>query len=657
MCLSGRTQRPELGGIIHVNRNLFFLVLVFLFFFSANPLCAGIKRVWAIDDGERVKKTNLNHHQSDGKNNPVWNGSAISLFGARNEFVAFQIILETGDAGAKGVKIVFDSLSLIGPQPYAITNQSKTRGPFTYTGKCIEMFVEHYVDIKERSKADYIWWSSVRPLPDSDYVGLVPEQLVPFEAPAGTKKHGQGGAPFDINMRSNQAVWIDIYIPKAAPTGQYKGTIRIAESGSSQKPISVNLTVHNFTLPEETHLRNGFYPERRSLADRHGLRDTSEAYWAMVRKYQMFLHRHRANLNHPASPSEFQRNLSAVYSGKYFVADSGYFGPGAGLAPNYYMIGPFDQPNHEKRPDKGYVSGFKFVSDTNAFRTIWRDSSNWWVNWFRSNSPSTVIAKYGPEEPGIENSETDTSAFPDMRRKSRWLKTNPGPGKALAYRVATNIRPDLRGVVDVWFCGGTQSGYKHTKNKWNLYPMGYVVDSARAARNRGERVGLYGGTRPSYGTEAIDAPAIDQRANCWIMWKYGIDEYWYWSINSFGERSGNPYNPWEQDWRYKSNGDGTLVYAGENKGSEPGDDRGIAGPIAGIRLKNWRRGVQDYEYLFIAHSLGIKTQDIVNTVVPAAFDHVSSYQQPPWAQRGYQYEHARQQIARLIEQKSIQKSR
>jgi hypothetical protein len=91
-----------------------------------------------------------------------------------------------------------------------------------------------------------------------------------------------------------------------------------------------------------------------------------------------------------------------------------------------------------------------------------------------------------------------------------------------------------------------------------------------------------------------------------------------------------------------------MFYPGENKNNVVGDGRGLAGPIATIRMKNWRRGQQDYEYLVAAQRAGLNTALIVNSIVSAALSETNG--QPPvqWAENGYKYENARRQLAELI---------
>ena len=53
--------------------------------------------VWAVHDGEKVKRDD---RQNPNKaRNAVWDGTRIKLVAARNEIVAFQVIVEAGASG------------------------------------------------------------------------------------------------------------------------------------------------------------------------------------------------------------------------------------------------------------------------------------------------------------------------------------------------------------------------------------------------------------------------------------------------------------------------------------------------------------------------------------------------------------------------------
>jgi hypothetical protein len=91
---------------------------------------------------------------------------------------------------------------------------------------------------------------------------------------------------------------------------------------------------------------------------------------------------------------------------------------------------------------------------------------------------------------------------------------------------------------------------------------------------------------PSY---MIDASATRNRAMEWISFVEKASGELYWdSAYAFTQR-----DAWQSQWDFSGNGDGTLFY--------PGTPSRIGGqteiPVASIRLKMIREGMEDYEYL------------------------------------------------------------
>jgi hypothetical protein len=215
----------------------------------------------------------------------------------------------------------------------------------------------------------------------------------------------------------------------------------------------------------------------------------------------------------------------------------------------------------------------------------------------------------------------------------------------------------LRDVVDIWMSVGP-SQYDNG-DIWNRYPFGYMIDSAIAARARGELAGIYNQSTPSFGgANTLDVPATWPRATAWVMKKYAVDLYELWYVNYWNDGVVGTIDPWAADKRNNAWGDGSFFAAGENKNSTLGNGRGLVGPIPTIRMKNWRRGAQDYEYLYLAEQLGVSSTTvsaIQNFIVPKAFEQTNST--PPgigkspafFKTRGYDYELKRRELAGLIE--------
>src|SRR5205823_3872847 len=99
----------------------------------------------------------------------------------------------------------------------------------------------------------------------------------------------------------------------------------------------------------------------------------------------------------------------------------------------------------------------------------------------------------------------------------------------------------------------------------------------------------------------------------------------------------------------EANGDGLLFYPGQDR-VFPQEDHGVRGPLPSIRLKEFRRGLQDYEYLVLARRLGHGKQAgaIVARTVPAALWEARDRDSPSWSLHGDDWDAARLQLARLI---------
>src|SRR5687768_3282932 len=100
------------------------LVLVLL----TGDLEAGVRRVWAVNDGEKVERDARGHRLARG--NSVWDGRAIRLFGARNEIIAFQLIVEA-DAGA--VRELSVQLAALASGRERITYRAPASAPCTHS--------------------------------------------------------------------------------------------------------------------------------------------------------------------------------------------------------------------------------------------------------------------------------------------------------------------------------------------------------------------------------------------------------------------------------------------------------------------------------------------------------------------------------------------
>ena len=194
--------------------------------------------VWALPDSVRLNPQSgrLFEERSISSNyrhrNSVWDGSrrTISLHAARNEFVAFQLVLEATHP-TSGIDIEIS--------------------PLGASGARLQIFKAWYVRVRRPSTGYEA--TSLGP-------GWYPDALLP-KRPSGLRS----GFPFSIpdihNNIPNQTshtLWIDVYVPRDTAPGRYQSKIQIRwQGGESSLPL--DLEVGNLTLPDASSLRGDIF--------------------------------------------------------------------------------------------------------------------------------------------------------------------------------------------------------------------------------------------------------------------------------------------------------------------------------------------------------------------------------------------------------------
>jgi hypothetical protein len=560
-------------------------------------LVTGINRLWAVDDGEKIKREDVSNPLSSDANNAVWKNNTINIFGARNEIIAFQLIIQAEKNGAEKVNVIISDLSNgTTTIPGSATGQYD---PFDYMDRYIELFTEHYLEISSRTPP--LWFYSSTATPSAYYTGWVPDCLIPFSAPSG-----KGGAPFSISGNNNQGVWVDILIPKNATSGDYSGIATITNSDTIFKTIPVFLKVYDFTIPDSTHIKNMFALSQWDLTKRHGVTTGSTAYYQLETKYHQMAHRHRFNLVREVSNLTDMSNYHRKYlTGELYTSGYNYAGPGENIGNNTFSIGLYGS-----LPDE-YGGSFE-----NRNKADWWTGSDAWADWFRTNAPGVAYHKYlYPDEP-----EWQAAGSMDLiRTQADWTHTNPGIGNAIPSLVTNTIINELKGYVDFWSVSSQE------------VTMNATAQDLEAERALGHKYGIYNGYRPGMGAVVIDGDAIEFRVMPWIVWKYDIDQYFYWLVN-YWNNTNVFMNPLTYDDQV--NGDGTFFYPGQDI-LYPNENRRLNGPLASIRAKNWRRGAQDYEYLWLARQAGLETEAkfIIDNCVPTALWEAKNNNNISWSSR------------------------
>ncbi len=564
---------------------------------------AGVASIWAVNDGEKVDRGDLSNSNKSG--NSAWDGKTIHVFGARNEIVAFQVIVESDGGGIKAVSAALGGLKRRGVE-MTIDYAAPGGDPTDYRGRGIRLFSEHYMDVTKPTEAHWVFQPGSAAAPKNP-TGWKPVQLVPENA-----KAGMGGFPLAVGPSQNQAFWIDVYIPRTAGAGIYDGKVAVAADGKTVD-LPVELEVLDFSLPDRNSVQVMIYYESDQpiLYEGRNLDD----------RYHRFAHENRVEFVNAYDEAEAAA-AAGLFNGKAFTSDNAYEGPGEGVG--YRII-----------PRTFYGPGSLFDTRERA----WQNADSW-MSFLARNFPQAITFVYMPDEPS-------PARFPYIKELAENIHSDEGPGGKLPVFVTKRIVPGLEGAIDIW-CSDTD---------------GYDIAAARAERDKGHEVWVYNGCRPAAGAIIIDSPATDPRATMWACFKESIPAYFFWhgvhwehNSQKQGERRQNVWvdpitfdntgQPNKTDHGY-INGDGVICYPGTEK-VHPDQDRGIEGPCSTIQLANFRRGIQDHLYLTLAREAGCRevVEGALGAVVPRVFSDAKDT--VGFAEDGNTYEQWRYKVGKAI---------
>ena len=436
--------------------------------------------------------------------------------------------------------------------------------------------------------------------------GLIPDPLAPLLDPVtgekiragrwtGEKVEGatHGGAFFDLWADHHEILWIDVRVPADAAPGDYTATLHVSADNAPAVELPIALTVWDFTLPDgpthENHF-GGF----GSLANYHGLEPASEAFLELEERYSAALAAHRINPELPrhlwpaagedgaaAFTEEIDQAITAFVERHHLT--------------NIQIPGaPFGDPLGENREkaQRFYRSCYEYLE-----RKGWAERAYVYM----LDEPNEIEAYQHVVDLGAMIHE----AHPKIRRLVVEQTYTQDPAW-----------PSLEDSIDIW-C-----------------PLFGFVDepSTKRLQANGSHVWSYTAltqTAPPYHPDyenvkadlppfwEIDFPVTSYRIAPWLNRRYGITGLLYWSIVYYGSPDRDPWQ--DPGFRVRWNGEGALFY--------PGNPAGIDGPVASIRLKNLRDGMEDYEYFALLEQRG--GGDAVEAIVREAVPTWGTWKQDP----------------------------
>jgi|GEM_PF-801468 len=613
--------RPNMDAPLRLTRTSagFAVVLFVVWFALSSTATAQNLTVWANNGEDKVSQNELRASSNPQTViNSVWDGSRINLFGARNETVSFCLVLESQGQQTTGVSVQMSPLT--GPNGALIRSQPTTGdGVFNWIDRPVEMFYVRYLQIKGVGRLVYQSYDE-RHIPERlrrpfsgegiansgtgwsdrpDHDRYYPDIAVPLEVET----------PFTIQRNQNQCIWVDVYIPRTTPAGNFTATISVVTDGNATIDVPVQLVVRDFSLPEQPSLGTMLYVgyadiNRRYIDQNTPYPDTPadlEQSRKVLDRHFMMAHRHRISLIGAEGDAVDQPhpNWEPRLSGELFTPANGYAGTGTGVGNDIYSIGTYGS------------WGWKDEGEPGMHR-----HTNAWVNWFDQNASNSDYFLYLIDE------STD---YPPIERWSQWMRSNTGPGRRMPSFATLGLTSAVQNTPALRMpCA---AAYRATASQVQQAADSILSDSAKI-------LCYYNGSRPYTGTFATEDDGVALRTIAWSQFKKKVQRWFFWEstyYNNFQHGSGetnlfrtartfgsfSSVDPvfGETGFNY-SNGDGVLFYPGTDR-IYPAENYQLGGPIASLRLKHWRRGLQDGDYLTLAYAKDPAAVDrIVERIMP-----------------------------------------
>jgi hypothetical protein len=592
---------------------------------SPSPMPSSAIKAWANDGGDKVTQDETRMSSGKTVTSKIWDGKQVNLIGSKNEVLGFQVLLESTN-GASNVSVKFNSLAN-GSSIISSTPATKDQ-IFNYVGRNIELFYTKYLQIKGLSALSYETYDE-RHVPkrfqrsyDSNGVGTgtwssrpdankyYPDILVPMELKP----------TFAISAKTNQSVWVDVYVPKTAAVGNYTGNFEVYENGVKTQSIPVVLTVKNITLPDSPSSKTMVFFGYGDVNDRYiGERwpNSGTANATAVKKVRdnhfLLAHRHKLSLIDSGegpdawSKQEPRTEWVPKLNGTFFTSTNGYDGPGVSTGNGVYSIGTYGSWNWSKD------------------QTTMKNNATTWENWFKTNASSTERFLYLIDE---------STNYTQTEQWAGWVK--PSGLKTFAtipVDHANSSVPSLS-IAASWFSVAPTS-WETTVSSW---------------LSGGHNFYVYNGKRPASPSFATEDDGVALRILPWVQYKKKVDRWFFWESTYYNDYQGgrgqtNVFQTaatfsgtlstdsvkGETGWNH-SNGDGLLLYPGTDK-KFPTESFDVSGPLASYRLKMWRRGIQDVDYISLAYAKDpTATMNIVNQMVPKVLweNGVTQASDPTW---------------------------
>ncbi|HEX8909629.1 MAG TPA: DUF4091 domain-containing protein [Anaeromyxobacteraceae bacterium] len=401
--------------------------------------------------------------------------------------------------------------------------------------------------------------------------GAWPDALLPdVDELVGEKRNA---FPFDVPAGETRVLWVEAFVPADAAAGDYAAQVVVSAAGQPDLTVPVGLTVWPFALPSTASLASNFGLYYGDLPRAHGV--SGDAFSTLRARYAQL------GLDHRISVSSFDDG-----GGNDLTHFTRFYGPLVdGTAPTRLAGAKVTSVQYTGSADSaGHATWAAFFKQQGWFDRLFD---------YTCDEPDSARCTWSDLQARYAMVKAGDPAFRSLTTTDVQSATQNGAlGEVDILTPVVNYMDDKSGSA---WAGAQRSAYdgflaNGSKTLW-MY---------QSCMSHG-----CSGTSPyfaGWASYAIDASAIRNRAMEWLSFLFGVSgELYYETTQAYDYADGR--DPWTNQWAYGGNGDGTLFY--------PGTPAAVGGqtdiPVASIRLKMIREGMEDHEYLKLLSDVGDPT--------------------------------------------------
>lgn len=527
----------------------------------------------------------------------------INLIGLRGETLSFQVVLRSSENAEK------------------LTVNLK---PAEASGKCIHIhrFLEIYMKLMVHQG------SKNGPLKEV----INPDPLVPFTDPY--KPEHTIINQFNLHKNKNQPIWVDVHFSRQCVPQSYDGQLEIRKASHIVRTTPIRFTVISTLLPEDVGLDRWmeFYTTRFWRGE---MIPNEQVFQTLLHRYFQVAHQYGFATNPcgditPNIRWDWNSGKPVSIDWSYYdlVMDAELSGKLTGKTPQAWCLpvpeyalgvnnwGGFTTRNPSPSPIENW-QGLPDIATQNLAKILvqhWKEK-NWPISHgfiYTFDEPSHLLYYYpdtykliADVAESLHNGSHNKIRFMLTDTPWVWGKEQHGHDKSVIYD-----------KVDIWAPNAAT----------------YIPDRVWPYQAKGKKFWFYQSGPPFSASGDLSSTGIGFRMWFWTAWKYRSNGVFFWASDFWhgNTRATNPYTN-------GGNGDGEIFYPGHQLHFLGFDD--IDGPVPSIRMAQWRRGYEDYKYLFLIKQKqhGKDADMVVNSLIRHALDdggYIPYWRNPLWWKPG-----------------------